>query len=39
MAGKIYYQECRGKHFKVYVQKQDKYCLRCKTRMDKTGGK
>ena len=32
MVGKIYYQESRGKPFKVYVKKQDTYCLRCKTR-------
>ena len=27
MGGKIYYQESRGKPFKAYVKKQDKYCL------------
>ena len=34
MVGKIYYQESRGKPFKAYVKKQDKYCLRCKQRTD-----
>ena len=34
MFGKIYYQESCGKPFKVYVKKQDTYCLRCKTRID-----
>ena len=34
MVCKIYYQESRGEPFKVYVKKQDTYCLRCKTRTD-----
>ena len=33
MFGKIYYQQSCGKPFKVYVKKQDTYCLRCKTRI------
>ena len=34
IAGKIYYQESRGKSFKAYVKKQDTYYWRCKTRTD-----
>ena len=34
MVGKIHYQESPRKPFKVYVKKQDTYCLRCKTRTD-----
>ena len=34
MVGKIHYQESPRKPFKVYVKKQDTYCLTCKTRTD-----
>ena len=32
--GKIYYKESSQAPFKVYIKRQDTYCLRCKRRTD-----
>ena len=32
--GKIYYKESSQAPFKVYIKRQDTYCLRCKKRTD-----